>query len=374
MKMEPDGGSLLSVSNHRLGIIGNPENRRIFDFQNAMEEIGFARPVCLSYEHLLSDPHALETFDPDFIRIDSPGENPRVAKALIALGGGPRNVGLEFGEISYLKEYHIGFCNVLQSIADQRIPSLNAPSEIAVMFDKWECHQVFLNHGLPRPESELAPLDVRSFMERVSLERSGRVFLKPLHGSSSSGVCAFRWLDHRLQLIAPLRIQSKRGKPILVNSLRVQTYTSPSDINLIFGILLPQGMIVERWIAKFALPGGAVDLRVLVINGEARHWVARQSRSPMTNLHLGNRRADSEQFKEVLGSEKLSNAFYVAEQAARCFPRSLYAGVDVLIDSHGRPFVGEINAFGDLLPRLTHRGESAYEAIARACYAQCCLV
>src|SRR5690606_8620987 len=116
------------------------------------------------------------------------------------------------------------------------------------------------------------------------------------------------------------------------------------------------------------------DMRVLVINGEARHWVVRQSRNPMTNLHLGNSRADSKQFERVLGGNKLSEAFHVAEQAARCFPSSLYAGVDVLLDSHGRSLVGEINAFGDRLPRLTHRGESAYEAIARACYAQCCLV
>ena len=38
-----------------------------------------------------------------------------------------------------------------------------------------------------------------------------------------------------------------------------------------------------------------------------------------------------------------------------------------------RAFVGEINAFGDLLPQLLHRGESAYTAIARACGAERCL-
>jgi glutathione synthase/RimK-type ligase-like ATP-grasp enzyme len=64
----------------------------------------------------------------------------------------------------------------------------------------------------------------------------------------------------------------------------------------------------------------------------------------------------------------------VAEKAASCFPDSLYAGVDVLIDSRQRPLVGEINAFGDLLPRLTHRGDSAYSAIAKACRARFCAV
>ena len=372
--MAPLGGSSPSASDLRLGIIGNPENRRVFDFQNTAEEIGFSRPICLAYETLLEDPEALGRFNPDFIRIDSPGENPRVAQALIALGGGPGNPELEFGEISFLAEYHLGFCKILERIARRGIPCLNAPHEIALMFDKWECHELFVNHGVSRPESNLAPSNMQSLLEGISKERSGRLFLKPLHGSSSSGVCAFRWTGERRQLIAPLRIRSKGGRPILVNSLQVQTYTSFPDIELILGLLLPQKMIIERWIPKFTLPGGVIDLRVLVIDGEARHWVVRQSRSPMTNLHLGNKRADPQQVEKALGTGKLSQAFHLAVQAARCFPNSLYAGVDVLLDSRGRSFIGEINAFGDLLPRLTHRGESAYAAIARTCYAQRCLV
>jgi hypothetical protein len=171
-----------------------------------------------------------------------------------------------------------------------------------------------------------------------------------------------------------LRVQMERDQTVLVNSLEVRTYTTLADIELVLGRLLPQGMIYEQWIPKLTLPGGAIDLRVLVIGGEARHWVVRQSRSPMTNLHLGNQRGDEAQLQEVLGAEKLQAAFKVAEQAAACFPESLYAGVDILIDSRHRALVGEINAFGDLLPRLSHRGESAYTAIAKACYAQGCAV
>src|SRR5204863_3521648 len=119
---------------------------------------------------------------------------------------------------------------------------------------------------------------------------------------------------------------------------------------------------------------GAVDLRVLVIAGEARHWVIRQSRHPMTNLHLGNRRGDEAALRELIGLPNLDAAFRLAEKAAACFPDSLYAGVDILIDSRHRALVGEINAFGDLLPRLQHRGESAYSTIARACHAQRCII
>jgi hypothetical protein len=238
------------------------------------------------------------------------------------------------------------------------------------MFDKWACHQRFLEHKVARPASELAPADFPTLRARMRSQGSGRLFLKPLHGSSASGVCALRWTPHHQQLIAPLRIQSKHGQPILVNSLKVRTYDTLADLELVLGLLLPQGMILEQWIPKLTLPGGAIDLRVLVIAGEARHWVVRQSRHPMTNLHLGNQRGDAAALRALIGPAKLEAAFRLAERAAACFPDSLYAGVDILIDSRHRALVGEINAFGDLLPRLVHRGESAYAAIAKACQEQ----
>lgn len=361
------------ANNSRLGLIGNPENRRIADFQKAVEELGCPRPACLSYEELLSDSGSLARFDADLLRIDSPGENESVTKALIARGGGPAQPALAFGEINFLKEYHQGFCGVLEEIEQRGIPCLNDPRDIRVMFDKWACHQRFLEQGVARPPAELAPDDFPSLVGQMRAQGSGRLFLKPLHGSSASGVCALRWTPHHQQLIAPLRIQSQGGQAILVNSLEVRTYNSLADLELVLGLLLPQGMIREQWIPKLTLPGGAVDLRVLVIAGEARHWVIRQSRHPMTNLHLGNQRGDEAVLRERIGLPNLDAAFRLAEKAAACFPDSLYAGVDVLIDARHRALVGEINAFGDLLPRLMHRGESAYEAIAKACHAQRCV-
>jgi glutathione synthase/RimK-type ligase-like ATP-grasp enzyme len=363
-----------SASNCRLGLIGNPENRRVRDFQAAAKTLGYAEPPCLSYEELLADPESLAFFDVELIRIDSPGENKAVAKALIDRGGGPKNAELSFGEIGFLKEYHRGFSGVLDLLEQRGIPCVNPPCDIAAMFDKWKCHQRFIERGIPRPASELAPADFRSLREHMRARPGGRVFLKPLHGSSASGVCALRWTGQHQQLIAPLRIQTAREQPILVNSLDVRTYTTMADIELIFGLLLPQGMIMEQWIPKLTLPDGAVDLRVLVIAGEARHWVIRQSRHPMTNLHLGNQRGDEAALLELIGTANLEAAFRVAESAAASFPDSLYAGVDILVDTRHRALVGEINAFGDLLPRLTHRGESAYSAIVKACHARFCAV
>lgn len=312
----------------------------MLEYVRVAERLG-RRPACFAWKDWLRDPRPLPV---ERLRIESPGEDAEVAALLIQAGGGPSGVELEHGEIAFLAEYHRGFCWALERLGQ---PSQNAAAEIATMFDKWECHQRFVAAGLPRPASRLATREMLS-------GRSGRLFLKPLHGSSASGVCALRWQGDRRQLIAPIQLAG--GK--LYNSLKVRTYEQDEHIDLILDRLIPQGMIAEEWIPKLSLRGGATDLRVLVVGGEARHRVVRQSNSPMTNLHLGNRRGCEEELAEWLGP-----ALRLAERAAACFPRCLYAGVDILLDLKGRPLVGEINAFGDLLPNLRHRGECPYEAI-----------
>ncbi|CAM5561763.1 STM4014 family protein [Streptomyces hirsutus] len=54
----------------------------------------------------------------------------------------------------------------------------------------------------------------------------------------------------------------------------------------------------------------------------------------------------------------------MCERAAACFPRTLCVGVDLLPATGWRRFaVGEVNAFGDLLPRLTGLPGSGAEGL-----------
>lgn len=320
-------------------IVGNPENRRVRDFAAVWQRLHGRAPQLCSYLNLLSQPPP----EAELVRLDSPGENQELARALAGRS-------LEFGEVACLREYHQGYLRLLRQFRHHRC--LNHPDEIAIMFDKWQSHRLFEQHGLPRPPSQLAL--------GLPTAPRGRLFFKPLHGSSASGVCALRWAPGRQQLLAPLKLRQGR----LFNCLQVKSYNTWSEIEAILGQLIPQGMIQEHWIPKLTIPGGVVDLRVLVVGGRARHRVVRQSRSPMTNLHLGNARGCESTLQEHLGPRRWQAALELAERAAACFPRSLYAGVDILLDSSGRAYVGEINAYGDLLPNLSHQGQSAYEAIA----------
>ena len=363
------GVSLPSENDGRLFVVGNPENRRVRDFQATAERIGFHYPLCVSWRELLDDPPAglarLRTAA--LVRLDSPGENDDVLHRLIRLGGGCG--GLAFGEIGFLPEQYRGFSLVLDRLSGSGFKFQNPPADVKVMFDKWASGRRFAAASIPCPATSLAPESAapfRKFRSAFGTSGSGRVFLKPRFASSASGACAYRWSHGREQLIAPVELHRNGPAVRLYNSLRVRCYTSLEDITAILENLLPQGMICQPWIRKASVPDGQFDLRILVINGQSRHVVVRQSHYPMTNLHLGNRRGRLDEVQEAFGQQAVDNCRRLAEQAAACFPDSLYAGVDVLVPARGDPLICEINAFGDLLPNVTDRGESTCEAILRA--------
>jgi hypothetical protein len=94
-----------------------------------------------------------------------------------------------------------------------------------------------------------------------------------------------------------------------------------------------------------------------------RHAVVRQSKSPITNLHLMNARGNLDAVLARLGAAHWQAVCETCERAMSCFPDSLYGGIDLLLTSdycHHRLL--EVNAFGDLLPRLLWQGMDTYQA------------
>jgi hypothetical protein len=181
-----------------------------------------------------------------------------------------------------------------------------------------------------------------------------RVFVKLAHGSSASGVLA-------VETAGPLRVRAATsvehdGRGRLFNSLRVRRYDTEREVAAIVDALAPDGLHVERWLPKATQRGRAADLRVVVVAGRATHAVVRTSPSPMTNLHLGGARGDLGEVRAAVAAAggSWSEALAVCERAAARFPGTLCVGVDLLPAAGWRRFaVGEVNAFGDLLPRLS---------------------
>ncbi|MGB3640201.1 MAG: STM4014 family protein [Rivularia sp. (in: cyanobacteria)] len=377
-------------------IIANPENRRVGFLQQALANLNLPPATVISYADLITGKQNLEQFPPNnIIRFDSPEKNFEVDKAIIAAGelregvegeegveGGENNnyqrissqevEKLEFdkGRILYPRQWYLGWRNLLRRWEKQlQYPIMNHPGDIAVMFDKPRCHERFSKNNVPVARSLGKIHSYEHLREQMQSQGLERVFIKLSHGSSASGVIAYRANSRFESAITTVERVREDGETLLYNSRRIRNYTKREEIADIINILTAEGVQVEEWLPKARLQGCGFDLRVVVINGEAQHTVVRLGKSPMTNLHLGNERGNLEEFLALVGDENWQKMKRTCEEAAGLFPNSLYCGVDLMIlqdwEQHA---VLEINAFGDLLPGITHRGLNTYESELKAVF------
>ena len=402
-----------SVSNrHRWVVLGNPDNRRTTLFQSALQEAGLPAAHVISYRDVLRGKLDLSEELAQFagngvLRIESPGEDHDVERRLIALGArGKRGQTLSgqtistshrlvskgsdpfyhgvpsasVGEISpesalrlredrgrvrHVRQWYAGFSSLLDDVeqALQTIPGImvqNHPAAIRLLFDKPGCHQFLAASGVSVAPS-LPP--IHSYEElREAMKSAGwsRVFVKLAWGSSSSGVVAFSTVGGRPLAITSLELVRRRGEARFYNNLTLSRYHNESDLRAIFDFLGREGVHVEQWLPKATQGGRNYDLRVVTFAGKACHTVVRTSLSPLTNLHLGNRRGDLSLVRQAAG-ERWSIVTDLCEQAAKALPGALYVGWDVLVTpGFRRAVILEGNAFGDLLPNVVHEGFSTY--------------
>ncbi|MDX2822888.1 STM4014 family protein [Streptomyces ipomoeae] len=360
---------------YRWVVVGNGENRRVGLFVAAAEAAGVGTPRVVEWRDVLRD-GGHEFADDEVVRLDSPGENAGVDRLLRGVDDPTRVEGSA--------TWYARFLDAVRSLRGG--VRLDDPAELAVLFDKRLCHARLDAAGVPVPPSPTSggvpPVrgwdDVRAAMREHGMPR---VFVKPAHGSSASGVLAVEsaaggrirattsvevatdgglhapprlHTSARLHTPLPLRTPPRPHNSLrLHNSLRVRRYTDEREIAGIVDALAPDGLHIERWLPKASAQGRSADLRVVVVAGRATHAVVRTSRFPMTNLHLGGARGDLGAVVDAAG-DRWRRALDICEQAAACFPGTLCVGVDLLPAIGWRRFtVGEVNAFGDLLPRLT---------------------
>jgi hypothetical protein len=369
-------------------VVGNPGCRRVALFQEALARRQLPPALLVPYADLITGRVTLEQVvrPGTVVRLESPGRDFDVEKALLAAGadeddtdGATRisrqaagRLAFDKGRIWYPRQWYLGFRATLRRLEGQlaRCPPhalTSRPAEVEILFDKCRCQERFARHGIPVPRG-LGP--VRSFEglhERMRQTGCRRVFVKLAHGSSASGVVAYQTSGARRQALTTVEMVREHGELRLYNSRRIRRYHKPAEVADLIDALAREGVRVEEWVPKAGLDEHVFDLRVVVIAGRARHVVVRMSRSPMTNLHLLNRRGDLSAVIERMGPEAWQAVCRTCERAAAVFPASLHVGVDLLIaPDFRRHAVLEGNAFGDLLPGVLSEGVDTYEAEIRA--------
>ncbi|MGC5010626.1 STM4014 family protein [Streptosporangium sp. DT93] len=378
-----------------LAVVGTPGERRVTLFAEACARHGLADPASLPWTSVLRG-EEIRLAPGTLVRIDSPGEDAET-DALLRGPGESSRVG---GGARWYATFVAGAARVGQAVA--RTPGavlLADVGEIAVMFDKRLCHARLSAAGVPVPPVLPGPVEgYRELRRRMDEAGWNRVFVKPAHGSSASGIIALQAWGERVRAVTSAALTqgaasgpgsgsglgpgsglgsgSGFGLGELHNSLRLRSYEHERDLELIVGLLAADGLHVERWFPKASLAGRAIDLRVVVVDGTPTHAVVRAGRGPMTNLHLGGSRGDLGAVRAGLGPDGWARALDVCARAAACFPGSLAVGVDLMIGVDWRSLaVAEVNAFGDLLPRLkglpgAAEGLDTYDAQVRAILAR----
>ena len=308
------------------------------------------------------------------LRIESPGRNPTVERALLARGalaasaeGSPGidresalRLPVDRGRILYPRQWYLGFRSLLAEIADRldgTVAFTSHPDDIAEMFDKRLCHARLQAAGVRVPRA-LPPAggyeELRSRMREAGLHR---VFVKLNHGSSASGVVALATAPGKQLAWTTVEMMGDR----LYNSRRLRRYETAAGVAALIDALAPHGVHTEAWVPKAGIDGAVCDLRVVTVGGHPEQAVLRLSRGPVTNLHLRNRRADPDLLRSRMPAGAWESLRATCRQVAAQYPRTLHLGIDCAVRTGFRDHaILEVNAFGDLLYGVTEDGRDTY--------------
>jgi glutathione synthase/RimK-type ligase-like ATP-grasp enzyme len=363
-------------------LVANSESPRVELFQRALDQFGLPPALLVPYEDLLAGRCFLdELTDPDtWVRFEAPERSFGVVRSLIAAGAESDAIGAhqkisasaaehlpdDVGRICYPRQWYLGWQRCLQTWNHQiQGHSLNHPEDILKMFDKPRCQSLLAQNGISVPPSldgEYPLEGVEQLRDRMDRKNCERVFVKLAHGSSASGVVAFERRGNAERAITTVERVVEQGELRFYNSRKIRQYRKSQEINDILNFLIREGSQIETWMPKARLEGREFDLRIVVIGGKARQGVVRVGNSPMTNLHLGSDRRPIADLPKQITPDIWAEMMQTCEQAAACFPRSFYCGIDLLIAPNFRDrYILEMNAFGDLLQTVTWQGQTTYE-------------
>lgn len=302
------------------------------------------------------------------VRLESPGEDFATYRFCLSLGcqtpeetAWVNQLQEQFGLVAAFGLWYRGWQKLLKQIEETftsfDVIYLNHPQAIQYVFDKYQTQLLLQQNGVQVPLQLGKAIQVEQILYQMKQHKITQVFLKPCSGSSASGVMAFRYGGPQRQV---LYTTIKKQKGEFFNSLVVQQYTKPQEIEEFINKMATQDLMIEQWVPKWQHQGLSIDFRVVVMNEEVVFILPRGSKSMMTNLHLGNQKMILSELG--LPETVIDKIKDTAIKAMACFPTLGYAGVDILLDRQLQPYVLEINAFGDMLLHTTSSsGLTMYE-------------
>jgi hypothetical protein len=360
-------------------LIAPPESRRVRATQNSLLEKSLPPARVVSWLEVIEGA-SLEPYisDQTIIKLESPAEDWATDRAMLEFGNIHDPDGdyvrvtgkleYEVGAFYSSRQWYLGFCRALERVKTQLEAlgktAINHPDDIAVMFDKRATQALLEKAGVSVPPA-LPPVRNFAELENAMRERGwNRVFVKLAHGSGAAGAIALETHRGHWQATSTVEMTADRR---LFNTRRLWTYRRLEQVVGLVNLVCQHRVHVEQWWPKASFQNRFFDLRVVTIAGQPKHVLVRSSRGTITNLHLGNERGDWEAVREKLGDVVWEQIVSSCQACMKLFPRSLYSGVDVLLQPDWKKHaILELNAFGDYHRNVLVDGLDTYQSELRA--------
>ena len=382
----------LNASQPHFVLLASDHDPRVDAFQQALQQQGLRPASLISYCDFITQPERLthELTRPGkqkiILRIDSAGRDQHAYAAILQQGISPLRAAKRPYQTAYAiqqqiqqkgrmiapYQFYAGFKNVMQQVKQTvlSLPDLqnvhdvqlmNSPDDILLAFDKYRCQRYLQQHKIPIPELLGSIQSYTELRQKMRQYNMPRVFIKLRHGASAAGIIALESSANKIQIRSTVEYQPKTKA--LYNTRRLTRSRNENTIIELINALCQMDVYAERWIPKAQIAEHIVDVRIVVIGGKAQHSVLRMSKSPITNLHLLNQRADTTQLQQQMSTSAWQAVLATCEQVAALFPRSLYIALDIAVAvNFNKHVVLEVNAFGDLLKAVLYRGLTPQEA------------
>jgi len=325
----------------KLIIIGEEKSKRTDYFRRAAESHGIL-PKLLSWDEVQGD-FDVDQLNGAAVKIDPPSYQ------TVQLS--------DMGKM--LSQYRLA----LQRLGQADCSFLNSPDAICQMLDKRGTKQCLQQHGIAVTQMFVEEImDVGQLIGLMRQRHCYALFIKPRYFSGAAGVAAFRLHPVRGKMTLYTSCRMKEGQ--LINTKRLFRMEDTKEITQLLNELLALECIVERWHPKADYHGRSYDLRVVYQFGHIAHIVVRQSKGPITNLHLNNQALEVQALGLSGEAEEAIEA--LCGQALARFSGLAMAGIDILLEKGtNRPLIIEINGQGDLIYQDIYARNTIYREQVR---------
>ncbi|WBW98353.1 STM4014 family protein [Oceanirhabdus sp. W0125-5] len=360
-------------------LIGDLTGRRMSCFIDCLNMLEINEYKVIDWMDVLKDTSILEKYieSNTIIKLEPPEKNMEIYRGFLKRGVSEGVIcdkeinKLDFSDFPIIapKQWYRGFSSVIEDIEklknsyfNKDVYFMNDLKETLIMMDKEQSYKLLKeqnnNYDFSLPERLESPRDYDTFKE-IYGDRYMKCFIKLRYGSGSTGVLAYSYNPRTLQekVYTSMNVEELKGKKRFFSNYRVHCVEDKKKIKDMIDWVLFNGAHIEKWIPKSTHEGRFFDTRSFVINKESRYLISRLSKGPITNLHLKNKRLESKDFISDDNIERIKKA---SEDVMKIFNRSLYAGIDVVTTQSYKPYIIDVNPFGDLLHNLLGTKENVH--------------